>query len=213
MRAKIFVKLLSLLSVPLCLSGCLSTFGIVSTAPASAPSSAAAELTVPPETTLPAVTLPDHVDVSREGEVSQIPVETVRGSVGDYLIAIDPEYFVFVAQETVDTFSYENWTGDMAVYFCISRYTKNDPDEFISDTIRQYGSQYRAIDLEDTTIGGYPATAVYLRDYRENPAYQNHVFLIRCGDENYVLETQFTAEMYEGLYAIMWALFDTFTAI
>lgn len=213
MHAKIFVKLLSLLSVLLCLSGCLSTFGIVSTAPASALSSATAELTVPPETTLPAVTLPDHVEVFREGEVSQIPVETVMGTVGDYLIANDPEYFVFTAHETVDMFSHENWSGDMAVYFCISDYAKNDTDEFISDIIRQYGSLYRAIDLEDTTIGGYPATAVYLRDYRENPAYQNHVFLIQCGDENYVLEAQFTAEMYEGLYAIMWALFDTFTSI
>lgn len=208
MKRKIFAGILSILTISSCLSGCLSSTERMPFLP-----TATTESTQPPVTTVPPVTLPDYVEVFREGEASNIPVETVRGTVGDYLIAIDPEYFVFTPHETVDMFSYEDWGGDMAVFFCISDYTGNDPDGFTSDVIQQYGSSYQGIDLADTTIAGYPATAVYLRDHRENPAYQNHIFLIQCGSKNYILQAQFVAEMYEGLYAIMRALFDTFTTI
>lgn len=211
MRTKTIATVFALLM--LCLSGCLPTTGSQHSETVPVQENPTMESTIPPETTEPPVTLPDYVTVFREGEASEIPVETVRGTVGDYLIAIDPEYFVFTSHETVDMFSYENWDDDMAVFFCISNYAKEDPEEFISDVIQQHDQMYQGIDLGDTTIGGYPATAVYLRDYRENPAYQKHVFLIQCGSENYVLEAQFTHEMYEGLYAIMQALFDTFTAI
>ena len=197
-----------LIALSLCLSGCLSAgeapIGTV------APSEATTESTQPP-TTLPEVTLPDYVEVFREGEVSKIPVETVRGTVGNYLIAMEPEYFVFTPRETADFFTYENWPGDMAVYFCISGYAETDPQVFLEDMIGLNDQLYQAVNIEETTIGSYPATAIYLRDYQEDPAYQKHIFFIRCDSGNYLLEAQFTSEMYEGLYAIMQALFDTFT--
>jgi len=210
MRFQRIVTCLVALTLCLGLFGCMASQEVHS--PASTTATTVPETTAPP-TTLPAVTLPDHVEVFREGESSQIPVETVQGTVGDYLIAIDPEYFTFSSHETVDMFSYDGWDYDMPVYFCVSAYEKEDPQEFIDDVIGQFGSQYQAIDLEDTTIGSYRATAVYLRRCTENTDYHKHVFLIDCGAQKYILEAQFVTEMYEGLYAIMRALFDTFTAL
>lgn len=201
------ILLLTVMALLFCLAGCPSTAGT--------PAGTAPSTTATPETTLPPVTaalpaMPEYVEVSREGEVSRIPVVTVDGTVGNYRIAMDPEYFTFLPGETADLFSCEIWDGE--VYFAISAYHGGDTQQFLNDIIDQFGRMYKAVDVEDVTIGGYPSTGVYLRQNKNEPDFNKHIFLIDCGDAQYILEAQFTTEMYEGLYAIMRALFDTFRA-
>lgn len=199
--------LLAVTVLLLCLTGCPST--VHTPGDTTPPSTAALETTLAP-TTVAVPTMPDYVEVFREGEVSRIPVVSVDGTVGNYRIAIDPEYFTFLPQETVDLYACEIW--DAEVYFAISAYDTADTQQFITRIVDQFGHLYQAVDIADTTIGGYTATGVYLQRSRENPDFNKHVFLIDCGEVQYILETQFTTEMYEGLYAIMRALFDTFRA-
>ena len=183
------------------------------TPPTAAQTIPATEPTVPPTQaeTMPALSF---VEVWREGEVSRIPVETVRGTVGPYAIAMDPEYFTFIPQETVDLFAYESWPGDEAVYYAVSNYEGGyDPEQFIADIRAQFETDYESWYSEETTIGQYPATLVCLERNLEAPAYYRQIFLVDCSDTRYVIETQFYVEMFEGLCAIMRALFDTFTPI
>lgn len=215
MKIKHFTSIAMACMLLVCLCGCRAA----SEAPAADPTppvTTAPETTEPtvtePPTTQPQITLPDFVDVYREGELSQIPVVTVVGTVGDYAITMDPEYFTFSSQETADLFAYDAWPGDMTVFFSISAYHGGDSPEFVTNVVNQFGQQYQGMDTEDTTIGPYRATAVYLHNFKDNPDYHKHVFLIDCGEDMYILEAQFYTEMYEGLYAIMRALFDTFTA-
>lgn len=201
------ILLLTVMALLFCLAGCTSTAGT--------PAGTVPSTTAVPETTLPPTTaappeMPEYVEVFREGEVSRIPVVTVDGTVGNYRIAMDPEYFTFLPGETADLFSCEVWDGE--VFFAISAYNSADAQKFVTDTVTHLGHMYQAVNIGDTTIGTYPATGVYLERSRENPEFNRHVFLIDCGDARYILEAQFTTEMYEGLYAIMRALFDTFRA-
>lgn len=210
MKATGFPLLVTIFALLVCLSSCQSTSNNLGSN-TTMPVTVTPTVTVPP-TTVPQVTLPEFVEVSREGEVSQIPVVTVFGTVGDYCITMDPEYFTFSAHETVDMFAYDTWPGESPVFFCISAYEKGDAQQFVADMESQFRHQYQSFDVEDTTIGAYDATAVYLQSFKDDPAYNKHIFLIHCGEDMYILETQFVTEMYEGLYAIMRALFDTFTA-
>lgn len=179
------------------------------TVASTAPETTAAT-TQPPETE-PVLS---YVEVFREGEISQIPVQIIRGTVGDYTIAMDPEYFTFSAHETVDLFLYEAWDGTQAVAYSVSDYIDDaDPQEFIDSVVQQFGHLYGSHAAEQTTIGTFDATAVYFSNLKEDPAYQMHVFLVNCQGEYYLIEATFVFEMYEGLYAIMRALFDTFTPI
>lgn len=163
-------------------------------------------------TDAPTQPAPSFVEVWREGEASQIPVEIVSGTVGDYTIAMDPEYFTFSAHETVDMFAYESWPGEQAVYYAVSRYENGyDPAQFVSDILYQFEASYESWYSEELTIGQYDATLVCLERRKDAPDYYRHVFLIDGGDTCYIIETEFYVEMYEGLYAIMRALFDTFT--
>ena len=138
---------------------------------------------------------------------------TINGTVGDYIIAMDPEYFTFSAHETVDMFAYNGWAGEIGVFFCISSYDKDRASQFGADVTEQFGHQYQSIAFENTTLGRYDAKAAYLTGFYDDPIYNKHIFLIDSGEQMYLLEAQFVTEMYEGLYAIMRALFDSFTAI
>ena len=166
-----------------------------------------------PEETIPATEpVEAYVEVWREGEISRIPVEIIHGTVGDYTIAMDPEYFTFTAHETVDMFGYDSWPGEQPVYFAISRYeSAYDPAQFAADMLDQFEADYASWDPDALTVGQYSATALYLNSSLDAPDYNRHIFLIDCGGERYLIETEFCLEMYEGLYPIMRALFDTFT--
>ena len=58
-------------------------------------------------------------------------------------------------------------------------------------------------------MGGYDAFAVYLDGNNNIPDYNMHYFIIPTDSGCIVIESQFSIEMYEGLYQIMRALFDT----
>lgn len=209
-------KLLSLIAVLMilfALSGCQSSEPLETVPSTETQTIPATEPTVPP-TEAETVPAPAFVEVWREGEVSQIPVEMVRGTVGPYTMAMDPAYFTHIPQETVDLFAYEAWPGEQAVYYAVSAYEDGyDPEQFIADIRAQFESSYESWYAEETAIGQYPATLVCLERQLDAPAYYRQIFLVDCGDTRYVIETQFYVEMFEGLCAIMRALFDTFTPV
>lgn len=176
------------------------------TVPATEVPTTAAPETEPPTT---AATVP-YIEVFREGEGTQIPVEIVRGTVGSYTIAMDPEYFTFKPQETVDLFSYDAWEDSPGVFYAISDYRDDaDLQKFLSDTVQQFSPLFGSCSTEETTVGGYPATAVYLSEFTMDTAYQYHIFLVNCDGNYYLIEASFVMEMHEGLYAIMRSCFDT----
>lgn len=165
-------------------------------------------------TAMPTTQIPEtgFVEVTREGETRQIPVVFVDGTVGSYTIATDPEYFTFTSHETVDMFAYESWQGEQPVYYAISAYSNAyDAEQFVADCLTQFEALYTSCSTETLTVGGYDATLIRFTGYREAAEYCRHIYLLDCGDSRYLIEAEFTMEMYEGLYAIMRALFDTFT--
>ena len=189
--------LLALFNV-LSLVGCASTGGRGSATSAAT----AAATTEAPKT--------GFVEVMREGESQQISVVFVDGGVGSYTIAMDPEYFTHSHQETADIFAYEAWPGTHPVYYAISAYTgAYDAETFLADSVAQFESLYTAYTTSDTTLAGYPATVICFDGLREAPEYCRHIYLVDCGDARFLIEAEFTLEMYEGLYAIMRALFNT----
>lgn len=168
---------------------------------ASAPDTAAATEAA----TVPAA---QYVEVWREGEMSRIPVQIVSGQTGSYSIATDPEYFTFRPEDGSDLFLYEGWDTGLPVYYRISPYpAPYDPDIFIGQCTRESFSQSG---VQTLTLGGYPATLVTLTGSGDAAGYCLHRYLVDCGEIRYCIEAQFTQEMYEGLYAIMLALFETF---
>lgn len=168
----------------------------------------AAPTAVPSDTT-PTADLAVQIEVWREGEMSRIPVQIVSGQCGSYTVAMDPAYFTFLPQEGSDLFSYEGWGSDQPVYYRVSPYRgPYDPDAFVGQCKQP---QFRQTGTETLTLGGYPATLVAMEGTGENTGYCLHRFLLDCGEARYCIEARFTTEMYEGLYAIMLALFDTFT--
>ncbi len=144
-----------------------------------------------------------YIEVMREGEANIIPVEIAKGTVGKYTIAYDPEYFVFSSEESVDRFIYESWGDNPSVYYNVT-ICNTDAEAFISDKKASNGEPYYEF---ETLIGNYKAKAIYF----ESDNICLHYYVIDCENAAYVIEAQFVTEMYEGLYAIMQALFDTFT--
>ena len=154
-----------------------------------------------------------YIEVSREGIVEQIPVEIVRGGSFAYTIAMDPEYFGFTTYEGLDTFSYLDCPFDRPVYYCIYPIYDLTPQEVSDALVHQNGDNYAECRTEKVTIGNYEAFAVYMENEIYDPSYQLHFFVIECTGGSVVIETQFVAEMYEGLYAIMRECFNTFTML
>lgn len=171
------------------------------------------EETVPATETEPQIVM-SSVEVWREGQASQIPVQIIPGTVGSYSIAMDPEYFTFTPQEAADLFAYEAWDGAQAVYYTVSLYEGSyDPARFEADILAQHERSYENWYSEETTLGQYPATLVCLQNQLDAPGYFRYVYLVDCGGSCYVIETEVYAEMFDGLYPIMRACFDTFTVI
>ena len=216
-------KLCSLLLIALLLTGCATMEPTPDTVPTLATEAPTVQATAPP-TTQPATqpvettqaTEPQqfYVEVFREGEADQIPVEIVRGTVGNYTIAMDPEYFTFYSQETVDLFSYDAWTDAPGVFYAVSDYRDDvDPQQYLADAIAQYAPLFNSYSTQEVTLAGFPATAIFLEGFLMDPSYQYHSYLVNCDGNYYLIEASFTMEMYEGLYAIMRACFETMMPI
>lgn len=152
----------------------------------------------------------EYIEVVREGISDRIPVTTVNGRVGNYTIAIDPEYFTLQSVETADIFSYDGWNGVMKVYFSISNYYGTDRQEFVDSTVGQFKNEYESYTVNDIKVGQYDAVMVNFHNCKQNRDYQKDVIMVVCGDERYLFEAQYTLEMSEGLRVIMSAMFDTF---
>lgn len=63
--------------------------------------------------------------------------------------------------------------------------------------------------LMEPYIRNYDATAVQFENEAACPSCQRHFFIIPANYGCIVIEAQFDVEMYEGLYQIMLALFNT----
>ena len=150
-----------------------------------------------------------YIQVSREGVVEQIPVETVRVINFDTTIAMDPEYFTHNVCEGVDTFTYDAWLGEREVYYSVYPVESTTPEQLCAELLARHGNSYAAGNVSAVKVGSYDATAVWFDGEKASPSYQRHFFLIPAWDGCIVLETQFDFEMYEGLYRIMLSLFDT----
>jgi len=153
---------------------------------------------------------PLYIEVSREGEVEKIPVEKIKGVAANYTIAMDPEYFTFSSDGESDTFTYEDWGGSTNVYYSI--YLRDMTAQECARGIEfMYGDNYADCVTEQATIGLYDAVAVYLYDELRDKDAQMRFYMIDTEQGCLVIEAQFVFEMYEGLYAIMRACFDTLT--
>lgn len=210
-------RILVLLAAMLLLAGCAQDVQPPATTAAPTVVPTAAPTTVPPETAAATHTtepVREYLEVFREGESSLIPVEIVRGSVGNYTMAMDPEYFTYYPQETADLFSYDTWGEQPAVFYRVSDYRDDATvQEFIHSATEQFAQSYDDHYTTEMTIGAYPATAICFSGHKDAPDYQMHLYLVDCDGSLYLIEAGFVMEMYEGLYAIMRACFDTFTPV
>lgn len=150
-----------------------------------------------------------YIEVSREGVTEKIPVETVRVVNFDTTIATDPEYFTYSVYEGVDTFAYDAWEGDAAVYYSVYPDYNRTPEQLANLLQQTYAANYKSVLTENTRVGSYDAIAVYFDGSAVAPDYNLHYFLVPTNDGCIVIESQFSIEMSEGLYPIMRALFDT----
>lgn len=156
--------------------------------------------------------VPSQIEVMREGEVSNIDVETVNGVIGNYAIAMDPTYFVFQVLDDMDYFWYEAWGEDTPVYYSVRPYEGTyDPARFISEVKTNHADRYASCTSEETVIAALNATVVRLSGCTAAPDFNRVVILLNSGEQLYVLETEFTTEMAEGLYPIIMASLNTFT--
>ena len=149
-----------------------------------------------------------HIEVWREGEADTIPVETLRVVNFDTTIAMAPEYFTYKVCDNIDTFSYEAWQGERPVYYSVYHVDSN-PSDIVDGLVTTYGDRYGAWNVFVTKVSSYDATTVQFDGEAGCPAYQRHFFIIPTVDGSIVIEAQFDIEMYQGLYRIMLALFDT----
>jgi len=150
-----------------------------------------------------------YIEVSREGVVEKIPVDFYRVLNSNATIAMAPESFTYSVCEGVDTFSCDAWEDGASVYYSIYANNAHTAEEFAGLLQQYYTDSYRFVLVENTRIGSYDAVAVYFDGNNIVPDYNMHYFLIPTNYGCVVIETQFTFEMYEGLYKIMRALFDT----
>lgn len=150
-----------------------------------------------------------YIEVSREGVVDKIPVETVRILASSSTIATAPEYFTYSVCDGVDTFSCDAWEGGTSVYYSVYINNAFTPEKLADILQQHYTDSYRTVMTENTRVGSYDAVAVYCDGNNLIPDYNMHYFIIPTDDGCVVIEAQFTIEMYEGLYKVMLALFDT----
>ncbi|MBQ6796668.1 MAG: hypothetical protein IJP10_01510 [Clostridia bacterium] len=150
-----------------------------------------------------------YIEVTREGVTEKIPVETVRVVNFDTTIATYREYFTHSVCENVDTFSCDAWEGNADVYYSVYEDESHTAEELAGLLQQYYTDSYRSVNSEKTRVGGYDAFAVYLDVNNNVPDYNMHYFIIPTDSGCIVIESQFSIEMYEGLYQIMRALFDT----
>ncbi len=142
---------------------------------------------------------------SREGEITELQVPMVEGTVGNYRIATNPELFQLNSMENVDVFEYTLWQRQPPVYYAVSYLAGMSADAAAQGLVLQNDGEQR----EDEALGAYMAKVVTVSGVDAQMS-QTHFYLIDHAGGCYMIETRFTLEMYEGLFPQMRALFDTF---
>ncbi|MBQ9943123.1 MAG: hypothetical protein IJO67_02045 [Clostridia bacterium] len=151
----------------------------------------------------------EYIEVSREGVAEKIPVETICILDSGSTIATVPEYFTHTILNGVDTFTYDAWQGERAVYYSVRFLLDGNPNQICEELMEQYGENYAGSQVFAVKVGGYDGTSVQFESEAAYPSYQRHFFIIPADYGCILIEAQFDFEMYEGLYPIMLALFDT----
>lgn len=151
----------------------------------------------------------EYIEVSREGVRERIPVETICILDSGATIAMDPRYFTHTIREGVDTFIYDAWTGENEVYYSVRPVANSSPNQLCESLIAAHNKDFTGSQVLAVKVGSRDATAVQFDGKTDNPACQLHFFIIPAAYGCFVIEAQFDFEMYEGLYPIMLALFDT----
>ena len=150
-----------------------------------------------------------YITVSREGVAEQIPVENVCILNTGATIAIAPEYFTHNVRDDVDFFTCEAWKGEREAYYSVYYIGQSSPSDICEELYAAYCDKYAVRNVLAVKVGPYDATAVQFDGEIASPAYQRHFFIVPAVAGCIVIEAQFDIEMYEGLYQIMLALFDT----
>lgn len=150
-----------------------------------------------------------YIEISREGIVEQLPVETVHISSFDATMAMAPAFFTHTVREGVDTFTYTGWTGEREVYYSVYHVSDSSPNQICEKLFTAYGEKYAGKSVYAVKVGDHDATTVQFESESASPSYQRHFFIIPTDDGSLVIEAQFDFEMYEGLFRIMLALFET----
>lgn len=151
----------------------------------------------------------EYIQVSREGVTERIPVETICILDSGATIAMAPEYFTHTIREGIDTFTYDAWQGEREVYYSVRTILHSNPNQICEELMEKHGKNYASSQVFAVKIGDYDGTAVQFNGETACPSYQRHFFIIPAHNGCILIETQFDAEMYEGLYPIMLSLFDT----
>lgn len=150
-----------------------------------------------------------YIQVSREGVVDQIPVDIICLIDSGSIIAMAPEYFTHSVREDADTFTYNAWQGERDVYYSVRTLLGGIPNQICEELIEKHGKNYASSHVFAVSVGSYDATAVQFESETSCPTYQRHFFIIPAHNGCTLIEAQFDFEMYEGLYQIMLALFNT----
>ena len=150
-----------------------------------------------------------YIEFSREGVVDKIPVETVSLVNSCATIAMAPEYFSHNIYEGIDTFTYDAWAGERKVYYSVYPIAQSSPNQICEELMKSHADNYASSNVFAVKVGSYDATTVQFDSETDSPSNQLHFFIIPTDGGCIVIEAQFDFEMYEGLYRIMLALFDT----
>ncbi len=150
-----------------------------------------------------------YIEVSREGVAEKLPVETICILDSGSTITTAPQYFTHTVLNGVDTFTYDAWQGEREVYYSVRFLLGGNPNQICEELMEQYGENYAGSHVYAVKVGGYDATAVQFENETASPSYPLHFFIIPANHGCILIEAQFDFEMYEGLYPIMLALFDT----
>lgn len=149
------------------------------------------------------------IEVSREGHVEKIPAEIICLIDSGSTITTVPGYFTHSVQNGVDTFSYDTWQGEREVYYSVRTILGSNPNQICEDLMEKHGKSYASGNVFAVKVGHYDATVVQFENEAACPSCQCHFFIIPANYGCIVIEAQFDVEMYEGLYQIMLALFNT----
>lgn len=150
-----------------------------------------------------------YIEVSREGNVSKIPVEIICLIDSGSVISTAPEYFTHSVCQDADTFTYNAWQGEREVYYAVRTILNSNPNQICEELMEQHGNNYASSQVFAVKVGDYDGTAVQFEGETAYPAYQRHFFILPAHNGCTLIEAQFDVEMYEGLYPIMLSLFDT----